>query len=247
MRYQAAVDANIHRDPDLSTRLYDYQRTLIAERYATELRQKATLVDPKAVQDYYEKNRSRYVQPAGAMIALIKTNTESEAQQALERLRKGDSFADVATSASIDEASAKNGGVVGMISDGDTSIPAVGKAPQIIKSLVAMQPRSISSIVSQNGSFFIFQVLRTTPARNITLDEARPQIEMTLRGANVDAANTGIDANLREKYDPEVALEGLQKFWQFAAGEPNRDNANTTTSTAVTHTTQTAALAQRGK
>jgi hypothetical protein len=108
-----------------------------------------------------------------------------------------------------------------------------------------MQPRAVSAVTSLNGSFFIFHIVRTSVAKMITLDEARPQIEMTLRGASVDAAANGIDASLREKYDPEVSLEGLQKFWQFAAGEPARDNA--TSSTAAAKTTDTAALAQRGK
>jgi peptidyl-prolyl cis-trans isomerase C len=241
LRYQAALNAGLQRDPDISTRLYDYQRNLLSERYAAESREQAGIVTKKQVQDYYEKNRDQYIQPASATVAMIKTATESEARRALEDIRKGQQFGDIATSVSIDENSARNRGLAGAISQNDTSIPGVGNAPEIVKALVNMRSNSVTGITPANGAFFIFQVLRSSPQRITTLEEARPQIEMTLRGKALDSTGAALDATLREKYEPQVALEGLQKFWQFAAGEvtPTHDQGTTQAYSSIAGTTQT--------
>lgn len=251
LRYQAALDADIQKDPDVSARLYEYQRTLIAERYAVEIRQNAQTVTTAQVQDYYDKNKGQYVQPASATIAMIKTQTESEAQQALDRLHKGDLFADVATSMSIDEQSAKRQGTVGIITENDTEIPGVGAAAEIIKELIRLRPNSVTGITPANGAFFVFHILRNAPQRITTMDEARPEIETKLRGTSFDDATRNFDQSLRERYQPDVSLDGLQKFWQFAVSEnaaTSASNKSTSGSTTTDHaaTTTTTTHAEAG-
>jgi len=243
LRYEAALDAGIHRDPDIVARVFDYQRTLISERYATLERQKARTIPDEQVREYYEKNRTRYVRPATARAAMIKTNTESEAQQALERLRKGEPFGDVATTTSIHEESARQGGLIGEISAKSEEIPGVGKDADLVKALTAMAPNSVTGVTPSNGAFFIFKVFFASPAQNITLDEARPQIEQTLRNQQVIDATTGLDRGLQEQFKPQVVEDGAKKFWQFAAGPDERPTTTTLTST-TRGTTATAAAAQ---
>jgi tetratricopeptide (TPR) repeat protein len=242
LRYQAGLDAGIQRDPDISARLFDYQKTLIAERFAVTERQKARSVTPQQVQEYYEQNKSQYVQPASAEIAMIKCNTEAEAQQALQQIRAGATFRDVATSISADEKSAKQGGTVGTISENDKSIPGVGDAPELVKELVRLRANQVTAVTPFNGAFYVFRSLRSVPARNTSLDEARAEIQMRLMGKAVDAASTGLEDRLRATYEPQVSLEGMQRFWQFAAGE-NASGADRPTSGTVS-TAGTSATAE---
>ncbi|MGI8906613.1 MAG: peptidyl-prolyl cis-trans isomerase [Candidatus Sumerlaeaceae bacterium] len=244
LRYQAAIEAGVQRDPDISARLYDYQRTLISERHAVQTRQQSKVVTTAQVQNYYEHHRDNYVQPGNATIAMIKSKTAGEAQDALEQLRKGIPLADVATSFSIDEESVKRRGVTGVISENDTSIPGVGEAPEIVKQLVKLRANSVTGVIPANGSFFIFQVVRGTPGRVTTLDEARAEIEMKLRGTALDSASTGLAAALKEKYSPEILQDGVHKFWQFAAGSSGNRNEKTTSSTLPLERQTTESTAQ---
>lgn len=250
LRYQAGEDAGVQRDPDISTRLYDYQRTLVAERYLAQEKLKSRSITPRQVQDYYEQHKGDYVQPAAAEIAMIKTGTDSEAQKALEQVRAGSAFGDVATSVSSDEKSAKQHGLVGRITDKDSAIPGGGQAPELVKELLGLRTGSVTGVAPVNGSFYIFQVIRSVPGRTTTLDEARADIEMKLQGKMGDAAATGaVDEALRDRYDPEVALDGMQKFWQFAVGEnPRSSDAGTSEAQTTSRTAEsTAGAVQRSR
>jgi parvulin-like peptidyl-prolyl isomerase len=107
----------------VTQRLYDYQRNLVAERYLQDLRQQARVVSNEQVERYYKDHLQDFTRPGEASIAMIKTTDKAKAEEALAKLRQGIPFVDVATSYSVDQASAKAQGIVGYISERDNNIP----------------------------------------------------------------------------------------------------------------------------
>lgn len=216
LAYEAALAAQLHKDPDVSTRLYDYQKQLITQRFLVDRRDRAMKVDNAAVEKYYNAHHEDYVKPAKIRVSLIKADSESSATELLKMLRDGARFADVATSYSQDKASAVTGGDVGYIADGATTIPGIGAAPELVKGLYALKMNAISEVVPFGGAFYIFRITELHPPVNTTLAEARGRIENILRGKSVDVERHRLEEQLHDAFDPKINDEALAQFWTFA-------------------------------
>lgn len=225
--YQAAVSAGVHKDVDVSARLYDYQKTLVTQRYRTDRQAQAMVVDNAEVEKYYKENVGEYVQPGTVNISIIQSDSEKSAADYLKLLKDGALFEDVATSHSQHKESAVKGGALGTITEKDTTLPGVGEVPDLIDSLFKLPVHSVTEVTPVAGKFYIFKITGFRPSRNVTLDEARPQIENILRGRFVDQARTGLEDELRKNFEPEIDQKNLQAFWDFAQAEAAGDAQST--------------------
>ncbi len=86
---------------------------------------------------------------------LIKTDTEAEAQAALERIEGGEDFAVVATEVSTDTATAEQGGDLGWVTTGQLA-SRYGQAVE--DEMFGLSPGEMS-LVESNGAFYVVQVL----------------------------------------------------------------------------------------
>lgn len=231
--YRAAVDQGLQRAPDVSQRLYDYQKTLLSERYLSDAREKATQVSDKEIVDYYTKNHDQYSRPARISLAMIKTDTPEKAQKALEKLRQGTSFQEVAASDSMDTATVQTHGVIGTISEADPFIPGVGRVPEIFEKLLTMQPNQVTAVTKLQNAYYIFKILGRTARQERVLDEVRPEIVKLLRAQKLSAATEGLNSTLHKNYEAQIEREGLSHFWQFAGQSTRDQHEQSTTSTAA--------------
>lgn len=219
LAYEAAVRSGIHKDPDVSERLFDYQKQLITQRYLVDRRQQAMVVDNKAVEDYYREHVDEYVQPGRITVSMIKSDSETSAAELLQMLRGGERFRDVATSYSTEKQSAVRGGDAGTLTEKDTNIPGIGKVPQVVEGLFKLPVHSVSEVTPIGDNYYIFRVTGVTPALNITLEEARGRIENILRGRSVDEERLGMEKQLNEAFNPQINDDNLARFWDFAQRE----------------------------
>lgn len=232
MAYEAAVSSGVHKDPDVSARLYDYQRQLVTQRYLTDRRDMALRVDNADVEEYYRANPREFQRPGYVQLSMIKTDTESSATEYLSMLRDGAVFQDLATSFSVDQETAAKRGVVGLVRDDATTITGVGVVPDVVKGLFRLPVFSVSDVVRVGDKFFIFRIDDVVPARHVTLAEARRTIEQKLRGSAVDNARHRLDAELEEAFEPELEEDVLLGFWDYVAARDNEKDA-VSTGTAV--------------
>jgi len=236
LAYQAAISADIHKDPDVTERLYDYQKTLITQRYMVDRREQALVVDNADIEKYYQDNISQYVQPARIEVSLLKSDSETSAAAYLQMLRDGQRFDDVASSYSQHRESAAKGGNIGAIIEKDTTLPGVGEAPHIIDALFKLPVNSVTEVTPYEGSFYVFKVTHNQASRHETLDEARGRIANILRGRSVDQANAGLGEELQSAFAPEIDQDSLLKFWDFAVLEGSITDVPTTATAATTPT-----------
>lgn len=247
LAYEASVSTGVHKDPDVSSRLYDYQKSLVTQRYLVDRREQALVVDNVAVESYYQANVNEFVKPGQITVSLIKTDSETTAGEILQMLRDGKRFEDLSTSYSIDKASAAKGGNIGIVTEKDTTISGVGEAPQIVEALFKLPVYSVSEVTPNAGAFYIFRISGVVPAVSTTLDEARGKIENILRGRSVDQARSGLDEELNKAFDPKVNDDGLKRFWDFARQTTNLPDSGSTatqgTTTSGTRAEQTSPTA----
>jgi peptidyl-prolyl cis-trans isomerase C len=224
LAYRAATDAGLHRDPDVSERLYDHQRMLLRERYLDAVKRSAEVVTNDEVTSFFAANRDKYREPARVGIGLIQTSTEAEARAALEELRAGATFGDAATSYSTHEASRAKRGVAGVLTEGSTVIPGVGEAPEVAKSLMAMQMGDITGVTKVGDSYYIFRVMSKTAGRDPSLEELRGQIEAAVRARKLQQVNQDLIAALRETYEAKTLPNAAELFAEYLS---RRDGGST--------------------
>lgn len=236
--YRAAIDAELHKDPDVSQRLFDFQRDLLAERYLARLRDQANVVTTEAVAEYFEANRDRFRQPGRIGVAAMKLGNAEDAEKAMARLRAGDDFTAVVREDSLLTDTLQRLGFIGFVSDQDTLIPYVGDDKALVEALFRMSVNDVSSITQIGGAYYIFKVTSNVPRRESTLDEVRPQIEAVLRRQQSEKLLEQELARLRETYHYEMDDDAIRAHW-VAAREALRapaagDGATSPTETAST-------------
>lgn len=225
--YRAAIDAGVNRNPDVTRRLFDYQRDLISQRYLENLRRESQVVTNDDVKKYYESHHEQYARPAQLGLALIKLPTREAADGVLEKLRKGTSFGDLATSESIETTTSKTRGVAGFIYENNPVIPGLGTAPEIYKSLMEMPLEAVSKVIPVNNAFFIFKVLNRIPARDISFEEARMEIERTLRSRLADKTHSKLYENLHTQYEAKVDRDAIANIFKTTHPAPERPTTET--------------------
>jgi len=99
----------------------------------------------------------------------------AEAQQALTRIRNGESFAAVAAAMSTDS-SATTGGLLDPISMEDPTWPLVLRT-----TLFRLSPGAMSDPVMLEEGYAIILLVQETAADDVTIDEARPALEKLVR------------------------------------------------------------------
>ncbi|MDP1707804.1 MAG: SurA N-terminal domain-containing protein [Gammaproteobacteria bacterium] len=99
---------------------------------------------------------------------------KAKADSLVQRLRKGEAFAELAVEFSQDAASARQGGDLGFV--------ARGVLPKTVEdALFALQPGAVSEPVQVAGGFHVLKLLEVQPASNKSFDAVRDQLVQDYR------------------------------------------------------------------
>lgn len=102
------------------------------------------------IQSWYNDHKQDYTQPQRTRYSIIQTKTEAEAQSVLDALKKGEDFAALAKSHSIDPISARKGGDMGWL-EPDTT-------PDELKNANLQKKGELSGIISSSVGFLIARI-----------------------------------------------------------------------------------------
>jgi len=133
------------------------------------------------IERFYKENPSRFDQPrkvrARHILARVEGKDESAAKKriegAIERLKKGEDFAKVAAAVSDDENTKANGGDLGVITAGQVD-------DEFAKAALALEPGQLSGPVRSATGWHVIRADEVIPAKQVSLDEARPEIAREL-------------------------------------------------------------------
>jgi foldase protein PrsA len=127
----------------------------------------------KDIEAAYNKNKQQYAQPASRALLVVFNSKKAKANAALAALRAGDSFAAVAKKYSQDSASKGQGGKMPVVTKGQFE-PSLDKAV-----FGAPKGKLVGPIKTQFG-YYVFEVTKSTAAKQQSLQQATPQIKQTL-------------------------------------------------------------------
>ncbi|HSF29915.1 MAG TPA: peptidylprolyl isomerase [Candidatus Tectomicrobia bacterium] len=168
-------------------------------------------VSAREVQNFYDKNKSKYVQEeeVRARHILIRVPQEispaddatlkGKADEALKRANKGEDFAALAKELS-DDGSKENGGDLGFFPRG-RMVAAFEEAA------FALQPGETSGLVRTQFGYHIIKIEERKAARALPFDEAKVQVQEDLTREQTFERYQQYVAALRSKAKVEVLLQ----------------------------------------
>ncbi len=166
--YQEAVKKGVNRDPEVRAKAELYRRVIVAQ----------SLLDKElaaSAKKYYEEHPEEF-QKLGMAQILVRYDTPTKGkkkgknfrseQAALklankieERLKKGDSFAEVAEEVSDDAATKRRGGDMGLVAKDDVRFTSRGYGPLVDKAF-EMKVGEISGPIKTEKGYHIITVTR---------------------------------------------------------------------------------------
>ncbi|NMB76896.1 MAG: hypothetical protein GYA21_17420 [Myxococcales bacterium] len=161
-------------------------------------------VSREEVEKYYQTRLQEFVRPEEVRVRQIVTRTEAEATALRQKILNGASFEDLARQYSLGP-EGKRGGDLGFFSRG--RMP-----PTIEQAAFEMWGGRVSAVVASPYGFHLFQLVERRPARTLSLDEARTEIQRRLLEERAKEAETLYLRTLRERSNIERDLNLLDRI-----------------------------------
>ena len=203
--YQEALKKGLDKDLAYQKKLEDFKKiNLVGILLEKEIESKAKVSD-KEIRDYYEKHKEDFAPVNQVRLSRIVVNTEGEAQEVLERLKKGEDFAQVAKKSSIDTVSAKKGGDLGIFSRGE--IP-----PEFQVVATRLKTGEISKPIKTKSGYEIIKVTDKKMGQVIEFEKIKNLISQNLLAEKQKESFDSYIEGLKKKYKVEINKEAVSKL-----------------------------------
>jgi foldase protein PrsA len=169
--YQQFIKTSGMSEEDI---LYRVELNQLQDKLTQKVTEDASKVTDEDVQEYYDKNKSRFAQPERRDLRIVLTKTEAKAEQAKKALDSGQPWKKVVNKYSIDEASKAQAGL----------LPAVSKGNQekaLDDAVFQAKKGELQGPVKTQFGWYVFTVEKVTPASQQSLEESKDTIKNVLR------------------------------------------------------------------
>jgi foldase protein PrsA len=185
--YQKFLQSSGQTETDL---LFRVKLSVLTNKLQQSIVKNKGTVSDSAIQDYYNKNKSRFAQPETRDLQVVLATKKPKANAALKAIKSGTPWPKVAKQYSSDTASKSQGG----------RLPGVTKGQQekTFDAAIFSAPKNkvLGPIKTQFG-FYVFRVTKITPAKQQSLTQVKTTIK-----------------NLLQSQQQQKALNDFVKDWQ---------------------------------
>lgn len=201
---QQAYSQNLQDDPEVKEVLKHAEERIVQSIYLN--RQVEERLTPERVEEAYQDWRAENPPQPEVEARHILVASEEEARKAIERIKGGEDFAEVAREVSTDRAAAAQGGDLGYFTREQMVEPFADAA-------FAMEPGGLSEepVQTQFG-WHVIEVTGKRESASPTLDEMRPELESSLREdivmEVVDELRAGAEVKRMDEADTPAPAEG---------------------------------------
>ncbi|MDD4557879.1 MAG: peptidylprolyl isomerase [bacterium] len=126
-------------------------------------------VSEAEIEAYYNAHKDLYMEPKKIQARHILLSNRAAAVRVLERLKKGEDFAALASKVSIDKGTQETGGSLGLFPRGQM-------VPEFDRAAFALKENQVSDIVKTKFGYHVIKVEKCIPARLKSLKEVRTQV-----------------------------------------------------------------------
>ena len=202
MLYQEALRQGLDKDPAYIEKVADFKKiTLISQLLENEIEEKAKVTE-EDVKNYYDEHKEDFAPFVQIRLSMIRVKTEDEAKKILDKLKKGEDFAQIARESSIDTNSAKVGGDLGFLSRNQIS-------PEYEKVVARMMKGDVSDPVRTKQGFDIIKVTGKKTGTIVAFDKVKDLISQHLSGEKQKEVFDSYIESLKKTYPVEINKEAL--------------------------------------
>jgi foldase protein PrsA len=207
---------------------YQQRSELLEQKITQKITKGKDKVTDAQVNQYYEKNQSRFAQPERRDLRIVLTKTKAKADAAKAALAGGQSWSEVAKKYSIDQQSKNSGGKLPGVSQGsqekafDTAIFKADKG------------KTVGPIKTQFG-YYVFEVEKITPKDQQSLRESSASIKQILAQENQRKALETFGKDYRERWKNETKCRDAY-VTQDCDNAPKQKTPTTSTPAQTTQT-----------
>ncbi|MDX6438637.1 MAG: hypothetical protein QOF45_1220 [Gaiellaceae bacterium] len=175
----------------------DIRAQIVSEKIFAQVTKDVKVTD-KQIEDYYNKNKAQYSQPASRDVRHILVKTKAKADDLYNQLKGGADFAALAKKFSQDTGSKANGGKL-TISKGQTVAP-------FDKQAFALKKNEISKPVKTEFGYHIIQPLTDAKDAKVTpLKDVKESIKQQLGQTKKNEAMTKWVDQLKKDYKDKIS------------------------------------------
>ncbi|WP_106769524.1 peptidyl-prolyl cis-trans isomerase [Paenibacillus faecalis] len=155
-------------------------------------------VDEAEIDQYLEQHPDQFRPKRQFNLSIIKVETEKEANDVLDRLENGESFADLAAEVSIDEFTRDHGGRLGYVEEDDPFQPEA-----LMETVLTLDKGDIAGPIDLEDSYGVVYVedilIPETPDENLIRETVRKQLALEQA-----VSLTELERQLRDKYGARI-------------------------------------------
>jgi foldase protein PrsA len=202
--FEAQKKQSFPKDADYKKFLKDYDQTeddilqrvkldLLSNKIRDKVVKGKDKVTDAQIQDFYNKNKTRFAQPERRDLRIVLTKGVDKANQAKAALEHGGSWKTVAKKYSIDQASKAQGG----------KLPAQAQGTlekSLDEAVFKAKKGQISGPVKTQFGYYVFTVEKIQKASQQTLEQAKETIRQTLSTQNQQKALDKFVADFQKKW-----------------------------------------------
>jgi foldase protein PrsA len=197
--------------------LFRVKLDTLQQKLTQKVTAKESKVSDSDVQDYYNKNKTRFAQPERRNLRVVLTKTQAKAKQAKAALAKGQSWKSVSKKFSIDQASKAQGG----------NLPDVTKGQQeraFDQAIFAAKKGQTQGPVKTQFGWYVFEVSKITPASQQSLGQSQQTIKNLLRSQRQQKALDKWIKDFRQRYKDKTTCADAFKTAECSNGPSAKTN-----------------------
>ncbi len=205
--FNEALTNNLDQQKDIVDEIQRKKQTLLIEWAQKEsIDNKIDITDSMLI-EFYEANKNSifYIKPQ-VSFRMIQSETKSQADAALSRIKRKDDFSAVAKELSTDRATAERGGFMGNIDKNDS------KFQPFIKVLDKLKNNEVSSVFSEQGKYYLVQKMSETEGGARPFEQIKRNVQRELFKLLRERRKSEYEKELRSLYSIQYFDDNIRKF-----------------------------------
>ncbi|MEW6347462.1 MAG: peptidyl-prolyl cis-trans isomerase [Thermodesulfobacteriota bacterium] len=202
---QAEKDG-LDKAPEVARPILLYKNDLLARMYLSKKAKDTPEPAEKDAKEYYDKNPAQFTVPESLHLHVIQTETEKDAKDALQRVKKGEKFGDVANQVSK-HSSKVRGGDQGWIFKGAL---AQLDLPELDAAAFKLKKGQVSEPVKTKSGYYLVMVEESKAADKRPFEEVKDSALAYLKAMQMQNSFEKLAESVKKTIKVEIDEKAVQ-------------------------------------
>jgi len=202
--YQEALKKDFLKKPEIQEKMEQFKKQLLTNAYMQEVLSEVQFVSDLEARSYFENHKDDY--NSIVEVSHISSNSKKQAEEIRARLKKGESFTELAKEYSTDSKTADNGGYLGTFRRGE-----LAAYPLFEEALFSLKKAGeISDVVETEFNYDIIK-LHSIKKSPVSYDDVSKSVAREIRTKRFQERSEAVIDSLKEVYSSSIYPEVLEK------------------------------------